>query len=314
MFKGKILAAIITAGWLAAVPAANAAKGQIAFTSSRTGNREIFVMNDDGSHPRQLTDFRTLRPGDPWKLGETYDSNPTWSPDGKRIAFVSTSSLEPEKSMVYSMTAKGAGFKELLAINVRLMDVSWSPDGKWMLAGGVHRIYLLNISGHQYRELKVFNGGGVMNPVWSRDGKKIYFIAAMADTEAYQTYVMDIDSSQNISNIKKLTSMKYPQSIGDLAISPDGKKIAFARNETGRTYLMAIMDADGSNMRSLTPPGDNYGDPTWSPDGGRIAFDYAPDGTVGENNIYVMDPNGSNKALLTTTGKGEIEPEWSPKR
>jgi Tol biopolymer transport system component len=81
-------------GGTQATGAPTAAEGKIAFASSRTGNREIWVMNADGSDPVQLTD------------NEVDDHAPTWSPDGAQIAYVS---VEGNNGQIHIMNADGSG-------------------------------------------------------------------------------------------------------------------------------------------------------------------------------------------------------------
>ena len=81
---------------------------KIAFSSNRDGNAEIYVMDPDGSNQERLTD-------DP-----EHDRNPTWSPDGTRIAFV-------RESGSYRMNSDGSGEKKLTSANPS--HLAWSPDG-----------------------------------------------------------------------------------------------------------------------------------------------------------------------------------------
>jgi len=76
-------------------PLTGSGGGQIAFTSERDGNAEIYIMNADGSDPQRLTD------------NPAYDAWPVWSPDGSQIAFTSTRN---GKADIYVMDANGSKF------------------------------------------------------------------------------------------------------------------------------------------------------------------------------------------------------------
>jgi TolB protein len=88
--------------------------------------------------------------------------------------------------------------------------------------------------------------------------------------------------------------------------SADGRRIVFHRyRTTGSTVY--VVNAKGGGLRSL---GDGY-DPSWSPDGKRIALAAKPPDSD-TFNIYVMRPDGRNRTRLTTNPEGDSNPEWSP--
>ena len=90
------------------------------------------------------------------------------------------------------------------------------------------------------------------------------------------------------------------------AWSSDGQRIAFASKRSG-TFDIYAMSADGTGTRRLTSVRADDGHPTWSPDGGRIAFDR---GTAGD--IYVMNADGSGVHAIGDDAATETQPAWSP--
>src|SRR5205823_1190404 len=95
-------------------PSGRPAAGQIAFTTDRDGNPEIYVMNADGAGLRNLTN------------NPDNDGLPDWSPDGTRIAFRSDRDGNAE---IYVMNADGSGLRNLSNNPSLDLEPTWSRDG-----------------------------------------------------------------------------------------------------------------------------------------------------------------------------------------
>jgi TolB protein len=144
---------------------------QIAFTSYRSGNYEIYAMNANGSRQKRLTYMGCT----------TYGAG--WSPDGKQIAFTSVRSGTEE---VYVMNNDGSNVKRMTATSY--IDASgpkaynknpaWSPDGQQIVFAsarhGNQEIFIMNADGSNPRQITDSRGMKDF-PSWSPDGKYIAF-------------------------------------------------------------------------------------------------------------------------------------------
>ena len=129
-------------------------------------------------------------------------------------------------------------------------------------------------------------------------------------------YVMRPDGSEQRPVLESNSTIEWTP-----ALSPDGKKIAFARTLRRRDPHsdIYVMGSDGSNVTRLTDHPSEEGFPTWSPDGLRIAFQAGVVGfpdppwpTDGAARIHVINADGSNRTRLTENDAAETTPQWSP--
>jgi TolB protein len=217
--------------------------GEKIFFSAETADGKdsnIFSVNGDGADLRQLT------------KNEKQNTAVSISPDGKKIAFMST--RDGEKYQIYTMNADGAKLKKLTNDpSVSFCNPVWSPGGKRIVyysdkGDRRDQIWIMNADGS--KQMLLTNGiGHNIFPSFSADGKRIIF-SRRADLDADQSYVeasylfiMNADGSK-LRQLSKINSF-----FG--RFSPDGKKIAFVMGKFPSNAIY-VADADGAEIKKLT--------------------------------------------------------------
>ena len=254
--------------------------GGIAFTTNRDGNVDIYVMDENGSTPRNLTN------------NSADDARPSWSPDGEFIAF--HSNRDDGNYNIYKMNVNdGKPPIQLTYTDKKDADPAWSPNSKYIAfrtdRHGQSDIYRMDADGSNQHRLTT-NSAYDGNPSWSRDSGYIVFQSRRYGN--YDIYVMDADGS----NQRRLTT----NSAGDErpSWSRDGRYIAFQSHRNGN-WEIYVMRAPG-NEKANTPPVritynndiDEY--PAWSPGSRSIIFISHRDAKseteeIRSSNIYKVD-------------------------
>ncbi|HSR34475.1 MAG TPA: hypothetical protein VLY63_28230 [Anaerolineae bacterium] len=276
----------------------------LAFETDRgsLGDYEIFVMTSEGARATNLTNS--------W----ADDVSPVWSPDGRRIAFVSWRdtlsgkwSLEPGSIYIMDFDPDAGAAGNL----VRLTDgtnndtwPTWAPDGKRIAfqsdRGGDLDIWVINVDGSGLRNL-TNNPGRDEHPAWSPDGTKIAFTSGRGAN--YEVWVMNADGSNPVNLTNAQGRDRYPM------WSPDGTKIAFNTKRDGDQEIY-IMRADGSNQRNVTNSPHTEGLATWSPDGTRLVL-YSD--RPGDKDIFILDLGTGQWANISKSPNSDDEfCTWSP--
>jgi TolB protein len=200
------------------------------------GDTDVYVVDVNNGSASNLTNHPDV------------DIGPTWSPDGQKLAFIST--RDSDRGEIYVINANGSGLERLTNNDAADTSVSWSPDGQ--------------------------------------------HIAFASDREGnFDIYVMGPDGSGQ-TRLTSTPDMEAAAPVGHpfLAWSPDSSRIAFVSDRGDNLDVYAV-DADGSGETRLTTNANDDLWPTWSPDGGQIAF-------LSNGNLYSVNGDGSGLTRLTT--------------
>ncbi|MBX3063402.1 MAG: PD40 domain-containing protein [Anaerolineae bacterium] len=271
--------------------------GVIAF--SRDG--ELYLANIDGTGEKLIY-------SDPGADAAV----PVWSPDGKRIAFRRDPKESPEiaNADIFTINVDGSNLQQLTTLNADISSPTWSPDGLYLafragVGSGNREIMVLKLDDLTKPAVNLTgNAAQDLTPIWSADGKYIYF-STQRPAATYSIFRMNADGSGVTQIINNGFNNYQPD------LSSNGSSLAYSSSisrDNGRGIFVAT--STGKSVQLLFKDGKINQAPVFSPDGQWLLFFATP--AAGQKSapsmIYRLPVAGGAPTFVIN---GEF-PAWQP--
>ena len=274
---------------------------KIVFGASREGNREIYLMNIDGSEQINITNH----PAD--------DIAGVWSPTGEQILFASDRDRFPGSFDLYLMDADGSNVRPVFEKSADRRHPAWAPDGKQIAYTRVERdefrLYIGTIDGKN--EERVAIGAG---PAWSPDGTEIAFVVEAVAGERWQIDVLNV---QTLKQKSFFPPKGVPSWVRGPAWSPSGDKLAFCwlhRVPFGdflHTETIYTVNRDGTGLTQIVDEaGPEVTSPVWSPQGDVLLYAQDTEKARRSLQIFKIVLGGGQPEQLTDIGIWNTPEDW----
>jgi TolB protein len=261
---------------------------QIAYVVKRGSNYELQIADADGERAQYL-----LRSNEPI-------ISPVWSPDGRRVAYVS---FEAKKPVVYVHHLTENKRQVVASFKGSNSAPAWSPDGKTIAVvlsvEGGSQIFLINADGSGPRR-RISNSNSIdTEPRYSSDGKWLYFTSDRGGTP--QIYRMPSTGGE-----PQRVTFKGGYNVSPRP-SPDGRVLAYVTREAGK-FQVALLDLSNQQVQVITDS-DRDESPSFAPNGRMILL-----ATVrgGRGVLSAVSSDGRIRQNLPYAGGDVREPAWGP--
>jgi TolB protein len=260
---------------------------RVAGTVEKRDVKEVYISDYDGANQRRVT------------IGRQLNNAPTWSPDGRAIAYTSWRSgfMDIYISRIYEGTlltpTKGSP-------TVQNFLAMYSPDGTRLAftsnRDGNSEIYVMNLDGSGLRRLTNHPNIDV-TPTWSPTGTQIAFTSDRGGVPS--VYTVGVDGL----NLRRLT---FEHSDRPTWSPAPYNEIAY-HARTGPGYDIKILNLAAGETRQITFGEGTNESPAWAPNGRHLAFFST---RAGRSQIFTVDRDGRNVRQLTREGNNQ-QPHWS---
>jgi eukaryotic-like serine/threonine-protein kinase len=245
----------------------------------------------------------------------------SWSPDGKRIAYVSGNSFfvgwggllgNQAASSIWVIPISGGAPARITDETHLNTSPVWTADGGRVLfvssLGGTRDIYAQKVNSRSEAIGAPFRLTTGLNPhtiSLSADGRYLAYSTFITTANLWSASLDGLDPVSQAS-MRQITFGN--QTIEAVAVSPDERWLAFDSNVSGNSDIYKISVEGGEPQQLTRDPADDFS-PAWSPDGSEIAFHSFRNGT---RDVFVMSADGSRVQTVVASPRQERQASWSP--
>lgn len=268
---------------------------------------KTLALSDRTESSMQAIYFVDIETGDRKQVTEGLaggrgDTGPQFSPDGKHLAFQRGAGDGVED--LYVLTLADGTLKRLTCDDRSIAGADWTPDGQALIfssdRAGEYSFWQVAVTGGEPTWVAINEFG--YRPSVSRQTGQFVFEHWEIDTNIYRLDLRNPGQAPQVF-------MPSTRMDGAPAYAPDGQRVAFTSNRSGR-YDVWLGDAAGNQPFQQTTTGYHYAAGLqWSPDGQRLAFFAYQEGNA---DVYVIDRMGEAPRRLTTADAQDRSPFWSP--
>ncbi len=257
------------------------------------GDADIFVYSITTGQSKNVTN------------NLAFDADPSFSPDGKQIAFAS---LRDGNAEIYLMNTDGSDVRRLTNHAAWDSHPTFSPDGTTITFPSDRDnessdIYLMNADGSNVRRLTDWKENESVGPgSWSPDGTKITFVSDLEGND--DIYVISAEVYH-----PNLILTEDESNLASPSLAPHGKLIVYQADTAGKTGELRIFDTETRQSRVLLETATPNLAPVFSPNGDWIVFQNRIEGNT---EICLIKPDGSGYMNLTNNAATDSDPAWSP--
>jgi len=274
---------------------------------SPDGNYLYFVRSEVGNNALKYLYRAPVLGGEPQKLVTDIDSNISFSPDGKRIAYILFNNPDQGKYRLIIHSLETGEEKTLIggpsSLGNESQSPAWSPDGQTIVRNvfqpenALSGLTAVDVSTGKERVFFTSNSTVVYAPIWMPDGKELLALS---------------DEVRPTSSHRQIILVSYPDgksrpvtrdtnSYDDLSLAADGHTLATVLSDDHVSFFLAA--ADGSSPRELISAPGGF-DVSWTP-AGQLLIDQ-------DARISLLNPGSGAKTALTSEGQLAVLPDACP--